>query len=181
MKLSPQQQFVAWIISGAVLIAVGSWCTFFPLRQGLQAKRTKILEARITTEINTRQQQNLSALKGQVDQTLKNTETLNAAFFNRSKTLEFLEFIEKLADAEKLQLAEPQLAEPARSSPDTASTYSVEEKAFHFDVSGPMTSLMRFTRALETNPAYILIHTISLQRDQADVGSLTLEGTIPWH
>ncbi|MEK7631295.1 MAG: hypothetical protein AAB445_00305 [Patescibacteria group bacterium] len=182
MKLTPQQQLMSWVVGGTLCLTIGAWFAFFPLRQKLQEKNVKILEARISREVNNRQQQNLSALKKQVDQILENTETLNAAFFNRAETLQFLKYIEDLAEREKLTLAEPQLSAPARTSPDTATTYSVEEKAFHFDVQGPIAALMRFLRALETHPSYILVQTVNLQNGSvAKQNSLVVEGVIPWH
>lgn len=181
MKISQQQQFIAWIALGALLIAAGSWYVFSPLHASMQSTRTKILEARITTELQTRQQQNLSAQKGQVDQIVKNIETLDAAFFDRSKALAFLESIEKLAETEKLELAEPQVAEPSRKTVDSVSTYTIEEKAFQFDLRGPIPALMRFMRTLETLPAYILVQNVSLAGGQSETGTLTLEGVIPWH
>lgn len=182
MKSTPQQQLIMWIVVGAIIVLAGSWFAFFALRSQLQEKSAKILESRISIELNTRQKQNLSALKNQVDQILKNTETLNAAFFDRSKTFEFLQYIENLAEENTLELTEPQLTEPARTSPDNETTYSVEEKAFHIDLAGKVPNLMRFLRALETQPAYLLINTVDLRNNsQGSEASLSIEGVIPWH
>ena len=181
MTTSPKKQLLVWGIGGSVLVLALAWVNFFPLRQKLTAQRTNILDARVAMELNVRQQQNLSALKQQVDQTLSNTQALNRAFFDRTKTLAFLEYVEGLAEKEKLTLTEPQVVEPARTSPDTATTFSIEEKPFSFNLTGPMPNLMRFLRAVETNEAYLLITTVDLQENLDGNNSLSIQGAIPWH
>lgn len=182
MKLSVRQQLYTWITAGTALCLVATWVIAFPLRQSMAEKSTRILDARITLELNTRQQQNLSALKNQVEQIQKNAAALQTAFFDRGKTLAFLEYVESLAESEGLELAEPQLEAPARATTDTAITFSVEEKAFQFSLTGPIPNLMRFLRALETHPSYILIANVDLQKGETDQSAaLTLGGTIPWH
>lgn len=177
-----RQQLIVWLVAGSVLVVAGIWTTLFPLRAKLQAQAARIQDAQVTLELNSRQQQNLSSLKNQVDQILKNSEVLNDAFFDRSKTLDFLEYIEGLAEKEQLELAEPQLTAPARVSTETATTYSLEEKPFNFDLQGPVPNLMRFLRTLEQHPSYILITTVSLQKGAvSQESSLTIEGVIPWH
>lgn len=182
MKIAIRQQFIIWISVGAVALLGGLWAIAFPLRAQLQSQATRIEDARVTIELNSRQQQNLSSLKNQVDQILDNTKILTEAFFERTAALDFLEYVEELAAKEKLKLSEPQLASPARVSPDTATTYTIEEKPFHFEVQGEVPQLMRFLSTLESHKSYILITALQLQHaSPTSESTLSLEGTIPWH
>lgn len=177
---SPKQMLSAWIGGGLVGIIALAWLSLSFFAQRVHANASDLLEAQVTIEANRRQQQNLSNLSKQVTEIQGHAQELNRAFADRTKALEFVEYIEATAAKHSVEQSFAPV-EPARSAPTSLTQYIVDEKGYQLTLIGKTQNLFRFLSDLEANPIYVLTTSISLNSSDNGNATLTLQGTIPWH
>lgn len=171
---------MVWVGGGLVCIAILAWLNFSYFAKRLQTNAGDLLEAQVTIEANRRQEQNLSNLSKQVTEIQGHAQELNRAFPDRTKALEFVEYIESTAAKENVeQTFSP--VEPSRTAPASLTQFTIEEKSFGLTITGKTPNVFRFLAALEVNPVYVIITTTSLRHDEKNNVVLDLQGTIPWH
>ena len=177
---SPKQMLTVWIVSGLVFIVALGWLCLVYFAQRLQANASDLLEAQVTIEANRRQQQNLSNLSKQVTDIQGHAQELNRAFADRTKALEFVEYIETTAEKFSIEQSFAPI-EPTRTAPVSLTQYTIEERNFQLTLTGKMENLFQFLAALEQNPIYVLTKTVAISQNESDKATMNLQGTIPWH
>lgn len=171
---------LSWVGGGLLCIVVLAWFSVSYLAQRLHVHENNLLEAQITIEANSRQQKNFSTLSKQVAEIQGHAQELNRAFPDRTKALEFIEFIEATAAQENVEQSFNPI-EPTRTAATSLTAYLVEERGFRLTLKGKTPNLFRFLTALEVNPVYLLTTSVSLSRDDKGEATMDLQGTIPWH
>lgn len=177
---SPKQMLMAWIGVGLLCIAVLAWLSLSYFAKRLHTNADDLLEAQVTIEANRRQEQNLSNLSKQVADIQGHAQELNRAFPDRTKALEFVEYIETTAAKENVEQSFSPV-EPSRTAPTSLTQFVTEEKGFGLTVTGKTPNVFRFLADLEVNPVYVVVTTVSLTRDDKGNVALNLQGIIPWH
>ena len=127
---------------------------------------------------NSQKSESSSTLSKQVATIQSQAEQLKQNFFDHTKALAFVEYIESTATkygvTQDLQLDDPS------QIPTSASTFTVTEKKITLVLTGPQQGLLQFFATLEANPAYIITTNLSLEKSQDGTSHLTLNGIIPW-
>lgn len=171
---------MSWVGGGVLFATILGWLCFSYLGQQLHLNASNLLEAQITIEANSRQQKNLSNLSKQVTEIQTQAQELNRAFADRTKALEFVEYIEATAAARNVEQSFSPV-EPARTAPPSLTQYVMEERGYRLVVKGKTPDLFQFLRDLETNPVYVLVTNVTVSRDENGNATMDLQGTIPWH
>jgi Tfp pilus assembly protein PilO len=180
MRFSPKNSLIAWSVIGLIIIVALIWVDLLYLPHKIDQNNNQIIDSRVNIELNNRQKLNLANLTKQLEQIKTSSVQLDKAFFDRTQALKFVEYIEGLANQLGVE-QDLKLTEPSRSPNASTTSFYLEEKSYSLSLTGKTENLLNFLKSFESNDAYVVISSLSLQETDKNNSSLSLTGIIPWH
>lgn len=139
---------------------VGGWFLFFKYVKGMEEE---IISTKKEISENENRINNVQTLERLLNDFSEEEETLNSAILAEDDLVEFIEFLEDLAQRSKIGLSISSASLPESTKKRKSAPASFANPVFEIKASGSFDDLMRYLILLENSPFQVSFQRINIQ------------------